>query len=75
MLADAHISSLGYLWNYRFSFRKLQIFISFRSISFRKLQSASQHGYSNLVKQPSWRGVMFCVYVQVHRSKTVAVFA
>ena len=24
--------------NYRFSFRKLQIFISFRSISFRKLQ-------------------------------------
>ena len=34
-----------------------------------------QHGYSNLVKQPSWRSIMFCVYVQVHRSKTVAVFA
>ena len=30
--ADFHFA------NYRFSFRKLQIFISFRSISFRKLQ-------------------------------------
>ena len=50
-------------------------FSPFRHVYHFRDRQHSQHGYSNLAKQPSWRSIMFCVYVQVHRSKTVAVFA
>ena len=33
------------------------------------------HGYKDLAGQSSWWSILFCVYVYIHRSKAVALFA
>ena len=40
-----------------------------------KLDSELFHGYKDLAGQSSWWSILFCVYVSIHWSKAVALFA
>ena len=74
-LANDKEFSLGHKTRVHCLFAKALIPVIVTTLRSHKLDSELFHGYKDLAGQSSWWSILFCVYVSIHWSKAVALFA